>query len=248
MLRVYFVDPNRGWAVGLRKSVYATEDGGRKWMKVPAASEPKTKPEHTTYGWIAFATPEVGMITGWHRPPRRSDAGLPDWIDPEQAQFRREWPGTTIFLDTRDGGKTWKTSTTSMFGHVTRMLLSANGSGLGLVELTGAMEEWPSEVYQVDWHTGKSQRVFRDKAVVLTDLVVFPSGTAYIAGIEPAGRLRRSPIPGKLRILKSVDLKNWTRMEVDYRATGSRVTLAPSDENHIWAATDTGMFLALAAK
>ena len=53
------------------------------------------------------------------------------------------------------------------------------------------------------------------------------------------------PVPGKLKVLKSKDLKTWADMEVDYRAVGSNAVLAVVDETHAWIATDTGMILRL---
>ncbi len=246
MLRVWFLTPEHGWAIGFRKSVFETTDGGRKWLPVPAAAEPNSKAEYTVYGWITFAGQEVGLISGWHRAPRPSDTGLPDWLDPEQARHRREVPSMSIILDTRDGGKTWKSSIGSLFGHITRVRLMPGGIGLGLVELTGAMDEWPSEVHLLNWGTGKSQRVFADRNIVVTDIWVTPSGTAYLAGIESPGKLRRV-VPGKLRILKSEDRHNWTRMDVDYRATGQRAIFAGSNGDHLWVATDSGMILKLSS-
>ncbi|MCC6858657.1 MAG: hypothetical protein IT158_08855 [Bryobacterales bacterium] len=245
LLRVYFTTPERGWAVGLRKSAYETSDGGKTWTKVAAAETPKAKPEYTAYGWIEFANPEVGMITGWNRPPRRTDRGLPDWIDPEQARFRREWPGLSIFLETRDGGKNWAPSTVSTFGRVTRVRFSPEGFGLGLIEFFGAMDEWTSEVYRMEWKTsGQSRRVYRDKSLVVTDIALQPGGEGLLAGVQALGQLKRSPIPGKVRILRGSGLETWTEMEVDYRATARRVILATSGD-HAWAATDTGMILKL---
>lgn len=245
ILRVYFVDPRHGWAVGLRKSMLETTDGGATWRKVEAVSQFKGNPDYIAFAGIAFVNPQVGMVTGWYRPPRRSDRGLPDWIDPEAARSRREVPGTAIFLETRDGGKTWTSESASTFGRVTRIQFLPNGVGLGLVELMGSLDEFSSEVHAINWRTGKSERVFRDRNLVVTDIALLPSGGALLAAIESAGRLKRSPIPGKLRVLHSPDLKTWTRMEVDYRATGLRATLAVGDEGQVWIGTDTGMLLKL---
>ena len=61
-----------------------------------------------------------------------------------------------------------------------------------------------------------------------------------------AGTLAQTPVPGKLVVLHSIDLKNWTQMEIDYRASGRRVILAsPPDSGEVWIATDTGMILKL---
>jgi hypothetical protein len=66
-----------------------------------------------------------------------------------------------------------------------------------------------------------------------------------IAGFETQGPVFRSPVPGKVKILTSNDMDEWTEMTVDYRAVAHSVLLAGPDENHVWAATDTGMILKL---
>ena len=48
-------------------------------------------------------------------------------------------------------------------------------------------------------------------------------------------------------MLSSVDLKTWSEMAVDYRAVAQSLVLAGPDQEHQWAATDTGMILRLAA-
>jgi hypothetical protein len=244
MVRVYFADRNRGWAAGQRKAVYTTTDGGATWEKLAAAESPKSSPEFTTYTWIAFADSQVGMIVGSSRPPRRLGQRLPDWIDPEAAMRRREWPALTITLETRDGGKAWKPSTSSIFGDLTRVRLTPQGLGVGLFEYFDEFS-WPSEIFSINWKTGKSERVLRLKDRAFTDIAITPSGTVYAAGAEVAGSVRLSPVPGKVRILRSKDLKAWENLEVDYRAVGRRVTLALADEENLWAATDTGMILKL---
>jgi photosystem II stability/assembly factor-like uncharacterized protein len=247
LLRVYFTSPQRGFAAGLRKSVYETADGGKTWKKVAAAETPKAQPEYTAYGWIEFVGSEVGMITGWNRPPRRTDRDLPDWLDPEQARLRREWPGLSIFLETRDGGRSWTPTTASTFGRVSRVRLSPKGFGLGLIEFFGAMDEWTSEVYRMEWKTGggQSRRVYRDRNLVVTDIALTPGGEGLLAGVDAPGPLKRGPIPGKVRMLRSSGLETWTEVEVDYRATARRVILAMAGDE-AWAVTDTGMILKLA--
>lgn len=245
VLRVYFADANRGWAVGAPKAVWETSDGGEVWTPVKAAAEPRTKAENTAYTWIDFLGPKVGMIVGASRPPRRGEErGLPDWMEPERTGRRREWPAMSIFLETRDGGGTWRTSATSMFGQVTRLRLTPDLQGLALIEFQDSFE-WPSEVFRIDLRTGKSERAFRRKDRAVTDVLQIPGGPAYLAAIEPAGTLRSSPVPGKLRILTLAGGGDWTEMPVDYRAFGHRAMLAASGAE-VWAATDSGMILKLA--
>jgi len=243
-VRVYFRDEQRGWAVGTKKSVHETSDGGATWKDVAAAAEPKTNPDNTVYGAIAFGNANSGMIAGWSKPPRRGEhAQAPDWIEPEQA--RREWPSLTILLQTRDGGAHWTTGQVSMFGQITTMSLAPDGRGLGLIEFFDKFD-YPAEVYKIDWHTGKIARAFRRQDRAVTDVLVPPDGPAYIAAVEPSGTLPRSPVPGKLRILKSADLEAWQEMDVDYRAVARSAMLALAAPGRVWAATDTGMILKLA--
>jgi hypothetical protein len=245
--RVHFVDENRGWAIGARKLFVETSDGGRNWTKVAGMDQVKTKEDFTAFQCIAFADKRNGLVAGASVPPRRGLEGFqrfPDWMDPESAERNRQWPSMTIFLETRDGGKSWTPSQTSMFGRVTRIRLTPGGRGVGLVEFRDSFE-WPSEVFQIDWKSGRSSRIFRSKEHAVTDLLLFPEGRAYLAAIESPGRLRRSPVPGKLVILQSDNLEDWTPMDVDYRAVAQRATFAAADAEHIWLATDAGMILAL---
>ena len=243
--RVFFLDAQHGWAACAHKQVYETSDGGKHWTSLPAAATPSSTPEFTVYNLIAFANSKIGMITGWSRPPRRDQDNLPAWIDPERA--RRQWPTLTIILETRDGGKTWKSSTASLFGQITRVSLSPDGGGLALLEFSDAFD-WPSEVHRLTWKTGGSTLAYREKNRLITDVVALPNGSGFLAGQEPAGKLSHSPIPGKVKILKSGNLIDWTEMDVDYRATARQVTLSALDERHVWAATDTGMILKLTPK
>ena len=41
LLRLWFLDAQHGYGVGLQKSVYETRDGGRTWKPVPEAAEPR---------------------------------------------------------------------------------------------------------------------------------------------------------------------------------------------------------------
>ncbi len=241
-LRVWFLDPRHGFAVGLRKSVHETLDGGKSWRPLPAAEEIKTRAEDTAFSFISFTGP-VGYICGSHQPPRSDEGELPDWLEPEKAVRRREWPSTAILLATRDGGKTWKPSTSSIFGRISRLRQSRDGRALSLVEYQHSFE-YPSEVYAIDPLTGGGQPVYKAKDRAVTDAVLVRSGPVYLAATAVTGRLQRTPIPSALHILRSDDMKTWREMEVDYRANARRAVLAAA-EGHVWVATDTGMILKL---
>jgi photosystem II stability/assembly factor-like uncharacterized protein len=243
-VRVQFVNSQHGWAVGEQKKVYETSNGGKDWTEMPAAAQPEAAPERTVYNWIDFAGATAGIITGWDQPPAKS--GLPEWMSPTSQRTRRETPRVSVFLQTKDGGKTWDASTGSLFGHVTCVRLSLSGYGLGVIEFNDSFD-WPSEVFRIDWDNGKSDRVFREKNQLITDVALPPTSPAYIAGIEKQDRLTDSPVPGKLKVWRSDDLANWQAMEVDYRATAHKAMISAVDAANIWIATDTGTILKLTA-
>jgi photosystem II stability/assembly factor-like uncharacterized protein len=246
ILRVWFLDAKHGFAVGARKTVVETSDGGLEWKPVAAAAEPKTREDYTVYSWIVFANGRNGMISGFSRPPRRGEGSdLPDWVNAERATKRREWPTVSLALDTHDGGKSWTATTASLFGQITRVRLTPSGMGLGLISFSQNFE-WPSEVFRVDWKSGKSARVFRDHDRRITDVALVSDSLGYLAGTEIPGKLQQTPIPGKLKMYKSTDLENWTEMEADYRATAAGALLAAPDADNVYVATDTGMILKLA--
>ncbi len=244
VLRVYFLDEKRGWAVGTEKAIHETTDGGKNWTRLPAADGPDTTKEYTTYSWIDFANSKQGCITGYSAPPRAPASRLPDWMDPERAENRRQWPTLTIFIQTLDGGKSWKHSTTSMFGRITRFRMEPSGKGLALVEFQNAFE-WPSEVYRIDLASDKTERAYREKNRAVRDVILTGESAGYMAAIEPPGKLRQVPIPGRLVMLGSQDLVNWKEMPVDYRAYAGRPVLASAGKDQVWVATDTGMILKL---
>jgi photosystem II stability/assembly factor-like uncharacterized protein len=243
VFRVCFIDERNGFAAGPKKKMYRTRDGGQHWEPVAAAAEPPGNPEFSAYTWISFATPKFGIATGWNMPPRHQES-LPDWMDPESAATRRDTPHLTYSLVTNDGGATWKSQAASLFGQVARVRFGPGGLGLGLIEYPGTFR-YAAEVYQIEWKTGKSHTVYRDRRFAVTDIWQMPDGTAYLAGVEAVGQVR-GVMPGKVRVLRSsADLADWTEMPVDYRATASRVMLAVPDAENLWMATDAGMILKL---
>ncbi len=243
-LRVWFLDEQRGWAAGLNKGAWETNDGGKHWSLLAVLDHVRATRENTAFEWITFVSGRHGLVVGSSVPPRARSSPLPDWMDPESAEARRQWPSLSILLETRDGGRSWKHSSTSMFGRITRVRLAADGRGLGLVEFQDAFR-WPSEVFRLDWRTGQSERVFRREDRAVTDVALADGGAAYLAAVEPAGKLRRSPVPGRLHILRSDDLSTWVEMPVDYRAVARRAVLSAAGPKDIWVATDTGMILRL---
>jgi hypothetical protein len=240
---LWFLNERQGFAVGTEKGLYVTQDGGNRWAPVTPNPEIRTNKDYTVLRHIAFAGQKAGFITGWNRPPRGREP-LPDWLDPDRAMRQRDTPHVNIFLDTADGGATWNTQEVSMFGEVVSTKPGADGIGLTLVNFSNGFE-FPSEVFAFTWPKGQMQRAYREKHRAITDVAVPPKGYVYLAAVEPTGQLYWSPIPGKLRVIRSVDFVKWEEMEVDYRASARRARLEAFDENNIWIVTDTGMILKL---
>ena len=231
MLRVYFVNERRGWAVGTWKRIYETSDGGETWSLVPAAAEPSSTAEFTTYGVIDFAGPQNGIIAGWTQP--RHTAG---------ASAARLVPALTILLDTRDGGVKWVPSVSTIFGHISRIRLSPEGRGLGLVEFNDAFE-WPSEVFLIEWKTGRSSSVFRDPDHLVTDLWLSPRGEGLLAAVEAGPAPRDASRPAPIKVFQSQDLTVWTAEPVPGTVRGTRGLFSSVPGGRLWLATDSGAVL-----
>jgi hypothetical protein len=241
--RIWFLDAQHGYAVGLQKTALETRDGGRTWTPIEEAAKPSANPAHTVYSQIAFEGSKVGIIVGSSTPPRPDDLRVPAWVDPNRAAKRSQVPTLTLELQTLNGGEKWASSTAPLFGNVVGLRL-AGPDGLTMFGFNEAFE-WPSEVYHLDLHTGQSTRVFREKDRRLTDCALFPGPRGFLAGVEPPGKLNSVPIPGKVKILFSSNLTDWTEMDVDYKANARSLVLAGPDAQNQWAATDTGMILHL---
>jgi photosystem II stability/assembly factor-like uncharacterized protein len=241
-LRVYFADENTGWAACVDKTVLETRDGGRHWKAVAEAATPPGAKEHSQYDWIAFATPLAGVVIGSNNPPRRR-AEFPDWLSPDSALGERETPHLSLTLQTFDGGKTWKSSSTSMFGSITRARFGPRGVGLGLIEHAPSFR-YPSEVLGLRWPTGKSEVIYRDENFRVDDVWVTSDGACYLAGLALVSKLS-SVVPQKVKVLTSRDLTTWTPVEIDYRAMANRVILAGAGAGNVWLATNNGMILKL---
>ena len=238
VLRVKFLTPQRGFAIGFPKAVWQTDDAGISWTKVPAADEPASNAENTTYSTITFANPQRGLIIGQSRPPRRDESRVPAWMDPEMQ--KRLIPNLTILLETADSGKTWKTSVASAFGQVTRVVFSRSGMGLGLMEYTAGSFSHASEL--VNLSTSKS--AFLDKAKAVRDVTIDGDGKAWVVAVEVPGKLNQLPIPSKIVVLQSIDFEHWYPSRVDYKAVANHAKIAFSGLRG-WIATDSGMILTL---
>ena len=242
-LRLHFFDEGLGFAVGLEKSAWRTIDGGRKWTPIKEAAEPSTKKETSAYTVISFRNEKVGVMVGTSVPVPRGPQ-VPRWIDPDSTSASsRQLPRITMTLATADGGQTWKTSSASIFGQITQWAQSpATAEALTLVEFQDGFT-YPSEVHR--WTAGKLERTFREKDRAVKDVAIDSLGRGWLAAVEIPGSLNALPIPGKVKMLQSLDLKSWAEVPVDYRAYAMRLLLDVRNSVNPWVATDTGQILRL---
>ncbi|HYO80828.1 MAG TPA: YCF48-related protein [Bryobacteraceae bacterium] len=241
--RVWFNSLQRGWAIGARRKIVETRDGGKTWTPIAALQDVKSSENRTVFHDIVFFDGKHGLITG--RSERLEPEEVPIWLDADPTG-RRESPTLSVVLQTTDGGETWKTSTTSMFGRLSEL------DGHGQLQFAVAVVEFdryfnfPSEVYRINLKTGANDRVLRMKDFAVTDVVVLPDGRTLAAGFRPSGLLARTPVPGKVRVMETTaDMELWRDIDVDYRALGHRATLAYGGAAGLWVATDGGMLLKL---
>jgi hypothetical protein len=240
ILQVYFLSPTQGYAIGFPKAVYETSNGGKSWTALAAAALPPTLPQDTVYECIAFEG-QHGLIVG--NAPQPGADETPLWLNPAEARQHREKPSSMVVLETMDGGANWKFYSSSYYGMMTQLTLAKDGFALALFEYHN-FYAFSSRVYKVKFQTSMDS-VFAERDRAVTDIALLPDGGALIAAIEPPGSSNQVPIPGRLKMLKSSNLKLWEEMDVDYRAVAQHATLAAPDAQHAWVATDTGMILAL---
>jgi len=238
---ICFLDANRGFAAGFPKAAYATTDGGKTWAKIDASSETDTGGRPAIYDFIAFAGPQHGFIVGHSQDTQAGQ--VPAWLDPQRAHRRLGLgvPPARIILETKDGGKTWKSFAKSGTSGLIQLAPGPREVALGLFDFPD-FSELATEVRRLDLTDNTQHDSFAASNRRITSMALFGS-EGVLAAVEVQGQLKDLPIPGKLVMLVSQDLENWSEMPVDYRAVARRALLSGPDPAHLWVATDTGMIL-----
>jgi photosystem II stability/assembly factor-like uncharacterized protein len=244
IVQMRFLDPMHGFAIGYPKAIYETKDGGSTWAKSGAAEIAPGKADDVVYERMVFEG-QQGIILG--RPARQRGAQYPVWMTPNAERSRRQKESPVFMLQTLDAGKTWKFDTSVLVGDISALSFTKDSHVLALVEYHDLFT-LPSAVMRVKLGTPGTETIFGQKDRAVRDLAVMDDGSVLIAAVEPPGSTNQVPVPGKLKLLRSDDLKTWHEMNVDYRADAQRVTIAAHDARHVWIATDTGMILALEAE
>lgn len=240
-LRVHFLNAETGFLVGQKKTFMRTDDGGKTWRHVPEGAQAKGLAEYTTYRWINFWNGNIGVVIGSTESPMRRMQRLPDFMEPESAPYRSV-PHVITSLESRDGGATWTIDEVSAFGYLHRTVVGLDGTGLTLIKFEKSFQ-YGGELYVFyPLLKKKGERLLRRKDLEFHDVLYIPGDGAYLACTERLGML---PVPTKVRILHSSNLKDWNDIPVDYRALAQTVVLTATPSGKVFAALDQSTILAL---
>jgi hypothetical protein len=235
ILQTWFLDANHGYIVGLKGLAEETSDGGKSWAKLEASGLVADAPS-LNYDIVSFQGPQ-GVIIG------APDTSQPIFFDPppETPSGKR-----VTVLETLDGGKKWTHGTLPLEGELAQLRMSSKGSVVTLILYSNAKFPVASAVFETPRGSPDGHMIFAERDRAATDIALLSDGGAVLVAIEPPGNSTQVPIPGKVKILESANLKVWREMDVDYRAIAQRAIIAAPDRQHMWVATDTGAILSLA--
>lgn len=231
ILQTLFLDEHHGYITGLKGLLEETTDGGKSWSKL-AASEKLANVQDLNFDVIEFRG-QHGVIIGAPQP-----------ADPDAIAGRPE-RSTVSVLETVDGGRTWNSGVLTMEGDMAQLKLSDKGFIVSLILYSNPKYPVGSAVYQAQLGARQGRVIFAERDRVATDVALLDNGSAVLAAIEPPGNSIHAPIPGKLKMFETSDLKVWQEMDVDYRVVAQRAVIAVADDRNIWVATDTGAILKL---
>jgi len=234
ILQAWFVDANHGYITGLKGLVQETTDGGKTWAKLEASGQ-ASDPLSLNYDIIAFQGMH-GIIIGA--------------ADELASVFSRRTPeqpasGKIALLETLDGGKKWNYGAIPIDGELAQLRMSNKGFVVSLILYSDPKYPVASAVFKTPLGSPDGRVIFAERDRAATDIALLNDGSAVLVTIEPPGNSTQVPIPGKLKILKSDNMKVWEEMDVDYRAVAQRAIISAPDAQHMWVATDTGAILSL---
>jgi hypothetical protein len=240
ILQAYFLDANHGYIAGTSSLLDETLDGGKTWTKLPQAANPSVDARAVSYDSITFQGAR-GVIVGEIDP-----AALPAKLKNRSETTEPQPPGQhAIIIETLDGGKNWTAASVPIQAELGRLRLSKQGFVLALLVYPDPHSALASAVIQASLGQPHSRMIFGERDRAVTDVALLDDSGGVIVAVEPPGNSPHVPIPGKLKILESRNLKVWREMDVDYRAVAQAAVLAVADAHHIWVATDTGAILGL---
>jgi photosystem II stability/assembly factor-like uncharacterized protein len=234
ILQAWFLNAEQGYITGLKGLVQQTNDGGKTWGKLEASGQ-APDPMSLNYDIVSFQGSH-GIIIG------ASDATSPLLLDPG-SELRGS--GKITILETLDGGKKWTYGSVPIDGELAQFKMSNKGFVVTLLLYSNPKYPVSSAVFETPLGSPDGRMIFAERDRFATDIALLSNGGAVLVSVEPPGNSTLVPIPGKVKILESDNLKVWREMDVDYRAVAQRAIIAAPDAQHMWVATDTGAILGL---
>ena len=238
--RVFFTDAQHGWLVGDKRQFEQTADGGAHWSALPdVANAVAASPAPIAFEYVHFSDPRHGVAIA--EAGGRPDRGLPVWMDPDSAQYRRAPEGGVCACQSSDGGHSWTCGSVGLYRKLITAAFPAANRGWLVFEPESPSKLF-SEVIERNWSAWQSTTVWHLDGASILDLSAGADGLLAIAAVQIQGKLIDSPLPGKVRIFSGGDFASLREEPVDYRAVARRIMLANAGSEW-FAATDTGMIL-----
>ncbi len=235
ILQSWFLDANHGYITGMKGLVQETADGGKTWTQLEASNQ-AADAASLNYDIVSFHGAH-GLIVG------APDTSPPVFFDaPPETRAGKK----VTVLETVDGGKKWSQGVIPIDGELAQLRMSDKGTVVSVILYSDPKFPVGSAVYETPLGSRNGHMIFAERDRAATDISLLGNGGAVLVTVEPPGNSTQVPIPGRLKIFESSDLKVWQEMDVDYRATAQRAIVAAPDAQHMWVATDTGAILSLA--
>jgi len=240
ILRTHFLDANHGYIAGTASLFAETLDGGKTWTARQEAHATAPNARAVNFDSITFLDAHGIVVGEIDASLAGADAVYPfvaSEIDPKRKHI--------IILETFDSGKTWMTRSIPFDAGLARLAISKQGFVLSVLVYSDPKGPLASAVFQTTLGQPNSRLIFGERDRAVTDVAIFDDESGLLTAVEPPGNSPQVPIPGKLKILRSRNLKVWQEMDVDYRALAQEAMISAPDARHIWVATDTGAILGL---
>lgn len=234
ILQAWFLDASHGYITGIKGLVLETRDGGKNWSK-PEISGQAPDTTSISYDIVSFQGTHGVII------------GAPEATSPVLSEPRQEFQANRklTVLETLDGGKQWTYGAIPIDGELGEFKMSDKGTVVTIILYKDPRYSMASAVFEAHLGSTKGRQIFAERDRAASDIALLHDGGAVLVTIEPPGSSPQVPIPGKLKIFRSSDLRIWREMDVDYRAIAQRAIIAAPDPQHMWVATDTGAILGL---
>lgn len=246
--RVYFLDTQRGFAVGsdARQLTFGTQYDSLS--ATPAGKSPLRREVEVQVPTQQLLETRDGGVTWKEHPVSKRLGGAAvrsiDFAGKHgvamggmQRSGAVQSDGRTstvrVIAETGDGGDTWTVSRLTLPGLTCSYRLAPGGVGYALT----------SELYRIEAEPTLATRVFAHPDLVAADVAVLADGSIWLAtiGRAPAGKW----VATEVRMLHSTSGSGFTETAIGSAVKAKFVALTKAPGGGMWAVTDTGIILKL---